>query len=953
MLEIFANPGFLALAGVLISAPIIIHLINRMRFRRIRWAAMEFLLKAQKRMRKRLIVEQLILLALRCLLIALAGLLVCRFVGFAWAELAGKPNLHIVVVDDTLSMNDQWKHEDVTRDCFQLARTEFLRDRIAKALARSGPTDRLMVIPLSQVASDGDKQPKVYDHLNDPAKFGELEKDIAEMKPTLLHAEMLPAVKKVQQVAADNAESRLTLHLVGDFRQKDWALPRAEGLYKALVGLGQSYKDMKIHLYDCAEKPRQTGPGGYPPSHDNVGIVELRPSTRIVGKGMPVNFTMTVANYGGSQAEVNAVVYDEWTGQERLEVNFTPPMPLKIGPGETATVSFDMRFSPQMKANVPYFAYISARLLSANRGELANDGLPQDNVRYASVEVRERVPVLVIDGLGAKGREENRDSYHIYTGLFSVPSNRRDAGAYQLVYGDEIAGGIATKALERADLYKFPTIFLLNVPELSPKQVTSLENYVKDGGGVAFFLGSQVNAAAYNKALYKDGKGVFPVPLKETYFPPPGQDPLPETFGDTPRLLLREDQFPDTAAYPIFGPAEFDQPLAKQLLGGLSIFRYFQVPRAEWHPDPARSFELATLPNDDPITRYQKDVYELTRGEATKNVLAQEDYAKYRTALQEHFQALERLVAPGSELKAYHLGPALEAMLNDRGKADAKTGERSTNLTEFWSSSDPKVQALRREVVRMRDESKYGDPFVVAGHFGKGRVVAVMTTAGKDWNNWGGGSAATPLYPGFIWETQNYLSAQGREANLTVGTPVEVTIDPEPFKQQRSGQLVMTRTYYKPQADKRAKSGQAGEQFGQDAQGRLRYHFGHTPEPGLYLTGLRFADAGEGTTPLALYPHVFNVDTPAEGPLQRISSDELERDLIRPLPEGQVTVETVGGPTTELAPRRTDLSESPWFFLVLLCILVAEQALAVHLSFHLKGSDQDVLDKVTRPSAAA
>ena len=62
--------------------PIIIHLINRMRFKRIRWAAMEFLLKAQKRKRRRLIIEQLILLALRCLLVALVGLLVMRFVGF-------------------------------------------------------------------------------------------------------------------------------------------------------------------------------------------------------------------------------------------------------------------------------------------------------------------------------------------------------------------------------------------------------------------------------------------------------------------------------------------------------------------------------------------------------------------------------------------------------------------------------------------------------------------------------------------------------------------------------------------------------------------------------------------------------------------------------------------------------------------------------------------------------
>ena len=75
MLEFFTNPGFLAAGGALVSAPIIIHLINRLRFRRVRRAAMEFLLKSQKRNRRRLIIEQIILLMLRCLLVILIGLL--------------------------------------------------------------------------------------------------------------------------------------------------------------------------------------------------------------------------------------------------------------------------------------------------------------------------------------------------------------------------------------------------------------------------------------------------------------------------------------------------------------------------------------------------------------------------------------------------------------------------------------------------------------------------------------------------------------------------------------------------------------------------------------------------------------------------------------------------------------------------------------------------------------
>src|SRR3974390_662067 len=108
---LFLNPMFLLVAAALISVPIIIHLINRMRFKRIRWAAMEFLLKAQKRQRRRLIIEQLILLAMRCLLIAMVGYWLGAFVGFGGDILTaeGTGKLHIVVIDDTPSMGDAWK----------------------------------------------------------------------------------------------------------------------------------------------------------------------------------------------------------------------------------------------------------------------------------------------------------------------------------------------------------------------------------------------------------------------------------------------------------------------------------------------------------------------------------------------------------------------------------------------------------------------------------------------------------------------------------------------------------------------------------------------------------------------------------------------------------------------------------------------------------------------------
>src|SRR6185295_15646417 len=137
MLGLFLNPGFLFIGIALISVPIIIHLINRMRFKRIRWAAMEFLLKAQKRTRRRLIIEQLLLLALRCLLIGLVGLLVSRFIGCGDANMSGKTNLHLVLLDDTLSMQDAWKQGEAAANCFDAAKSDILIKKIAKGLSLS------------------------------------------------------------------------------------------------------------------------------------------------------------------------------------------------------------------------------------------------------------------------------------------------------------------------------------------------------------------------------------------------------------------------------------------------------------------------------------------------------------------------------------------------------------------------------------------------------------------------------------------------------------------------------------------------------------------------------------------------------------------------------------------------------------------------------------------------
>src|SRR4051812_49729387 len=63
---------------VLASVPIIIHLLNRRRFQTVEWAPMKYLKLTIKTNRRRLRIEQLLLLALRTLLIVVLILVVSR-----------------------------------------------------------------------------------------------------------------------------------------------------------------------------------------------------------------------------------------------------------------------------------------------------------------------------------------------------------------------------------------------------------------------------------------------------------------------------------------------------------------------------------------------------------------------------------------------------------------------------------------------------------------------------------------------------------------------------------------------------------------------------------------------------------------------------------------------------------------------------------------------------------
>src|SRR5689334_218980 len=108
----FLNPGFLG-ALALVSIPLIIHLLRRRKLKVIRWAAMEFLRQSQKKQSRRLRIEEIILLILRMLIVAIAVLAFTRPVlrSLGVPLLSQNARVHaIIVLDNSFSMG--YRHAD-------------------------------------------------------------------------------------------------------------------------------------------------------------------------------------------------------------------------------------------------------------------------------------------------------------------------------------------------------------------------------------------------------------------------------------------------------------------------------------------------------------------------------------------------------------------------------------------------------------------------------------------------------------------------------------------------------------------------------------------------------------------------------------------------------------------------------------------------------------------------
>src|SRR6476469_6314889 len=121
---------------LLALAPLLIHLINMMRHRRVQWAAIEFLLASYKKHRKWIWLKQLLLLLARIAAVALVVAMLAQLkTRDQWlAIFGGRVTHHYVVLDDSYSMSDR-----VAGASAMDAAKEVIRSIVGQAMQEDSP----------------------------------------------------------------------------------------------------------------------------------------------------------------------------------------------------------------------------------------------------------------------------------------------------------------------------------------------------------------------------------------------------------------------------------------------------------------------------------------------------------------------------------------------------------------------------------------------------------------------------------------------------------------------------------------------------------------------------------------------------------------------------------------------------------------------------------------------
>jgi len=462
----FLTNPFLAIGGaVLGSVPIIIHILNRTFYNTMDWAAMDFLLRAEQKTRRRVQLENLLLMILRYLLLALLGLALAQpFMEDTPLSIMGTQKKHFVLVlDNSYSMKKKQPNDDRTLYAS-------VRDRAVNLLqTKFNPAngDKVSILTASAYPRKLIGTPS-----QNRSRAVQLVKNSG---PSAYHGGLLASLQQVEQTLEKTDPAKINRKIIWftDVQKNTW-LPDNKSIRSKIKKTIERINETVDQFVLMDAGADETA---------NVGVVDLQTDDQFMVRNRPINVSATLRNFSRVDRSGTVTLFRDDDKIESLDVN--------LQPGE----SVQREFQPiRFQETGPHSIHAS----------FDTDRLATDNQRFIASNIKKDINVLIVDGEPEDKDASKSESYFIESAL--SPDDRSTPFDLKVV---------SDYLFRDHSLDEFDLVMLTNLSNFSASRRKELRQYVKRGGGVLFFLGDQTTLKTFNKTLYDVEEPILPGKLEK------------------------------------------------------------------------------------------------------------------------------------------------------------------------------------------------------------------------------------------------------------------------------------------------------------------------------------------------------------------------------------------------------------------------------------------------------
>ena len=460
LVSAFAIGGLIAALG-----PIVIHLLNRRRYRVIEWAAMDFLREAIQRNRKMIQWRDLLLMLLRVAAVLLFGLAMARpfFNDSDVIEDSDHVQVHaVIVLDNSMSMGYLQLNETLLDKAKEKARdlVDQLTDGSVVSIAPLCQSSQLKVgaYRSKDDALEGIDSIQIVDQSGTASQAAEIAKKECDRVPEI-------PTKKI--------------YFIGDQQRINWPKNSIDAELKNL-------NEMRVVQVDI-------------PNKSNAWVDDFYLQEGIADIETDAVFQASI-RYEGLEPREGVEV--------NLEVDGVPigTKVVDLQPGQSREVSFTCRLEQTPEPGRP--AYSKAHVW------ISADELPRDDEKSIVVPVVSSLPVVFIDQYGEEDENPRKfrlgETYRLRS--FLAPKTSRSEKDKQLFKISHIRmDQLTQEILENTRL-----VVIAGVDDPT-EGVDLLKEYVDQGGKLVIAAGGDFDPVAWNDAAWKDGLGILPVPLKPDF----------------------------------------------------------------------------------------------------------------------------------------------------------------------------------------------------------------------------------------------------------------------------------------------------------------------------------------------------------------------------------------------------------------------------------------------------